>query len=98
MVISIVRQLKTDDDYAPAGQRTSGTGSGARKIPRGSGRDGPLGLVDALARSGAGDAATRFPGVGLDALKFLHRKRHILFHGHEPLDTDSTPTLEGEPG
>jgi hypothetical protein len=22
--------------------------------------------------------------------------RHILFHGHEPLDTDSTPTLEGE--
>jgi len=37
-----------------------------------------------------------FPGVGLAALKFLHLKRHILFHGHEPLDTDSTPTLEGE--
>jgi kynurenine formamidase len=37
-----------------------------------------------------------FPSVGLDALKFLHLKRHILFHGHEPLDTDSTPTLEGE--
>jgi len=37
-----------------------------------------------------------FPGVGLDALKFLHLKRHILFHGHEPLDTDTTPTLEGE--
>ncbi len=37
-----------------------------------------------------------FPSVGLDALKFLHRKRNILFHGHEPLDTDSTPTLEGE--
>ena len=42
-------------------------------------------------------AANRdFPSVGLDALKFLHRKRHILFHGHEPLDTDTTPTLEGE--
>jgi kynurenine formamidase len=42
--------------------------------------------------------ATRavFPGVSLDALKFLHRQRHILFHGHEPLDTDTTPTLEGE--
>lgn len=39
---------------------------------------------------------TEFPGVSLDALKFLHLKRHILFHGHEPLDTDSTPTLEGE--
>lgn len=37
-----------------------------------------------------------FPGVGLDALKFLHLDRKILFHGHEPLDTDTTPTLEGE--
>jgi kynurenine formamidase len=37
-----------------------------------------------------------FPGVGLATLKFLHLQRHILFHGHEPLDTDSTPTLEGE--
>jgi kynurenine formamidase len=44
------------------------------------------------------DFATRtlFPGVSLDALKFLHLQRRILFHGHEPLDTDSTPTLEGE--
>ena len=40
--------------------------------------------------------AHRIPGVSLDALKFLQLKRHILFHGHEPLDTDSTPTLEGE--
>ena len=39
---------------------------------------------------------TPFPGVSLDALKFLHLERHILFHGHEPLDTDATPTLEGE--
>lgn len=37
-----------------------------------------------------------FPGVGLDALKFLHNEREILFHGHEPLDTDTTPNLEGE--
>jgi kynurenine formamidase len=37
-----------------------------------------------------------FPGVSLDALKLLHLQRHILFHGHEPLDTDTTPTLEGE--
>ncbi|MFQ5699434.1 MAG: cyclase family protein [Myxococcota bacterium] len=37
-----------------------------------------------------------FPGVGLDALRFLHDERKILFHGHEPLDTDTTPTLEGE--
>ena len=39
---------------------------------------------------------TVFPGVSLPALKFLHQQRHILFHGHEPLDTDATPTLEGE--
>jgi kynurenine formamidase len=44
------------------------------------------------------DLATRtvFPGVSLEALQFLHEQRHILFHGHEPLDTDTTPTLEGE--
>jgi kynurenine formamidase len=39
---------------------------------------------------------TKFPGVSLEAIKFLHLERKILFHGHEPLDTDSTPTLEGE--
>jgi kynurenine formamidase len=42
--------------------------------------------------------ATRpsFPGVKLEALKFLHEQRHILFHGHEPLDADNTPTFESE--
>jgi len=39
---------------------------------------------------------TPFPGVKLEALKFLHEQRHILFHGHEALDTDTTPNLEGE--
>ena len=37
-----------------------------------------------------------FPGVSLAALKLLHLERKILCHGHEPLDTDTTPTLEGE--
>jgi kynurenine formamidase len=37
-----------------------------------------------------------FPGITLDALKYLHLERKILLHGHEPLDTDTTPTLEGE--
>jgi kynurenine formamidase len=41
-------------------------------------------------------SAAKFPGVKLDALQFLHNERKILFHGHEPLDTDTTPTLEGE--
>ncbi|MFM9828597.1 MAG: cyclase family protein [Sphingomonas sp.] len=47
-----------------------------------------------------GDAARftarPFPGIALDALKLLHLERHILFHGHEPLDTDATPDLVAE--
>lgn len=39
---------------------------------------------------------TPFPGVSLAALRFLHEERKILMHGHEALDTDTTPTLEGE--
>jgi len=41
-------------------------------------------------------APAKFPGVELNLLKFLHNERQILFHGHEPLDTDMTPSLEGE--
>jgi kynurenine formamidase len=38
-----------------------------------------------------------FPGVTLAALQYLHLKRHILMHGHEPLDTDNTaPKFIGE--
>jgi kynurenine formamidase len=38
-----------------------------------------------------------FPGVTLAALKYLHQDRHILMHGHEPLDTDNTaPEFVGE--
>jgi kynurenine formamidase len=39
---------------------------------------------------------TPFPGIALEALQFLHLQRHILFHGHEPLDTDTSAALEGE--
>jgi kynurenine formamidase len=39
---------------------------------------------------------TPIPGVSLPALKYLHEQRHILFHGHEPLDADNSPTLESE--
>jgi kynurenine formamidase len=38
-----------------------------------------------------------FPGVTLEALEYLHLERHILMHGHEPLDTDNTaPEFVGE--
>jgi kynurenine formamidase len=37
-----------------------------------------------------------YSGVNITVLKFLHEERKILFHGHEALDTDMSPTLEGE--
>ena len=38
-----------------------------------------------------------FPGVTLAALKYLYLERHVLMHGHEPLDTDNTaPEFGGE--
>ena len=36
-----------------------------------------------------------FPSVALDTLEFLHLQRHILFHGHEPLDTDTHADARG---
>jgi kynurenine formamidase len=41
--------------------------------------------------------ARPFPGVSLAALKYLYLDRHVLLHGHEPLDTDDTaPKFVGE--
>lgn len=37
-----------------------------------------------------------FAGVSLQALQWLHGQRHILFHGHEPLETDTTAIRAGE--
>ncbi|KAJ2844851.1 hypothetical protein GGI22_006748 [Coemansia erecta] len=37
-----------------------------------------------------------FPQVALETVQFLHLSRGILFHGHEPLDADMTPTFEAE--
>ncbi|KAJ1662047.1 hypothetical protein GGF38_003409 [Coemansia sp. RSA 25] len=37
-----------------------------------------------------------FPQVSLAAVRFLHQQRDILFHGHEPLDTDMTPRFDAE--
>ena len=75
-------------------------GAAARPHPGGLGRDGALRLVEEVDRGPRAAKALAadpvFPGVSLAALKFLHLQRHILFHGHEPLDTDTTPTLEGE--
>ena len=100
VVVSIVPQVKRDPKYALQVAGYPGIRAAARAHPGRLGGDGAVGLVEewtedaAKAKALAADPV--FPGVALAALKFLHLQRHILFHGHEPLDTDTTPTLEGE--
>lgn len=95
VVISIVPQVQRDFGYAL-------TVDDVRRWERRNGRV-PAGSVVMVRsdwhkgwRDPAFVARTPFPGVSLAALQFLHLERQILFHGHEPLDTDATPTLEGE--
>src|SRR5262249_15965421 len=100
VVISIVPQLKTDPKYAlqvsdiQAWQEKNGEGpEGSVVMVR---SDWSKKWTDDPEKAKALAADPVFPGVSLDAIKFLQLKRRILFHGHEPLDTDTTPTLEGE--
>ncbi len=95
VVISIVDEVAKDPGYALQVSDIEAWEARNGRIPEGSvvmvrsdwSKDWP---DPALA------TRTVFPGVSLPALKLLHEERHILFHGHEPLDTDDTPTLEGE--
>jgi kynurenine formamidase len=95
VVISIVKQVKKDFNHQMTVADVKSWEKHHGRIPRGS-----VVMVRSDWSKRWPDPAlatlTKFPGVKLAALKFLHHKRHILFHGHEPLDTDSTPTLEGE--
>jgi kynurenine formamidase len=95
VVISIVKQVKKDFNYHLTVADIKKWEKSHGRIPRGS-----VVMVRSDWSKRWPDPALstlkEFPGVKLAALKFLHLKRHILFHGHEPLDTDSTPTLEGE--
>jgi kynurenine formamidase len=100
VVISIVPQLKKDPKYALQVSDVKRFEKKHGKIPAGSvvfvRSDWSKKWTNDPEKAKALAADPVFPGVSLDALKFLHLKRHILFHGHEPLDTDTTPTLEGE--
>src|SRR5262249_3228723 len=94
VVISIVSQVKKNPKYAltvddiKAFEKDNGT------IPEGSvvmvRSDWYKKWTTDATKAKALAADPVFPGVTLDALEFLHLKRHILFHGHEPLDTDTT--------
>ena len=100
VVISIVPQVKKDPKYALQVSDIKKFEKQHGRIPKGSvvmvRSDWSKKWTDDPAAAKALAADPVFPGVSLAALEFLHLKRHILFHGHEPLDTDTTPTLEGE--
>jgi kynurenine formamidase len=100
VVISIVPQVKKDPKYALQVSDVQAWEKKNGRIPEGSvvmvRSDWSKKWTEDPAAAKALAADPVFPGVSLDALKFLHLKRHILLHGHEPLDTDTTPTLEGE--
>jgi kynurenine formamidase len=95
VVISIVEQVAHDPGYALQVADVERWESEHGRVPEGS-----VVMVRSDWSKRWPDPAlateTVFPGVSLAALQFLHLQRHILFHGHEPLDTDTTPTLEGE--
>ena len=100
VVISIVPQVRKDPRYALQVSDVKAFEKRHGRIPRGSvvmvRSDWSKRWTEDPAQAKALAADPDFPGVSLKALKFLHIKRHILLHGHEPLDTDTTPTLEGE--
>jgi kynurenine formamidase len=100
VVISIVPQVETDPGYALQVSDIRAWEKRKGRIPRGSvvmvRSDWSKRWTDDPEQAKRLAADPVFPGVSLPALELLHLRRHILFHGHEPLDTDTTPTLEGE--
>jgi kynurenine formamidase len=100
VVISIVPQVEHDPKYALQVSDIRAWEKRHGRIPEGSvvmvRSDWSKKWTNDPAKAKALAADPVFPGVSLTALEFLHLQRHILFHGHEPLDTDTTPTLEGE--
>jgi kynurenine formamidase len=100
VVISIVPQVEKDPTYALQVSDIRAWEKQNGRIPRGSvvmvRSDWSKKWTDDPVKAKELAADPSFTGVSLAALEFLHLQRHILFHGHEPLDTDTTPTLEGE--
>jgi len=100
VVISIVPQVRRNPSYALTAADVLAFERVHGRIPAGSvvmvRSDWSKRWTEDPAAAKALAADPSFPGVRLDALKLLHLQRHILFHGHEPLDTDTTPNLVGE--
>jgi kynurenine formamidase len=94
-VISIVPQVKKDPGYALQVGDIQAWEEKHAKIPPGSVVFVRSDWSKRWHEKGIANNPV-FPGISLAALQFLHEQRNILMHGHEPLDTDTTPNLEGE--
>jgi kynurenine formamidase len=95
VVISIAEKVKDDPGYSLSVEDVKAWEKKHGNVPEGSVvmvRSDWYKKWDQLERF----TAKPFPGVSLPALKLLHLERKILFHGHEPLDTDDSDDLEGE--
>lgn len=95
VVIDISKKVAADSGYAATLDDVSQWESQFGRIPAGS----VVMIRSDWAKKWAEPARFTqrpFPGVALSTLQFLHLQRHILFHGHEPLDTDMSPDFQGE--
>mmetsp|Transcript_20365 Transcript_20365/g.69317 ORF Transcript_20365/g.69317 Transcript_20365/m.69317 type:complete len:337 (+) Transcript_20365:265-1275(+) len=91
VVVDVTDKVKADPTYQAQPEDVLAWEAKHGTVPRGS-------VV--FFRSGWGRDWPKIPkvvnGVSLAALKLIHDERGIMLHGHEPLDTDNTPNLEGE--
>ena len=99
VVISIVSQVKKQADYKLTVADVRAWEKNTAASPPGSvvmvRSDWSKKWTDDPEKAKALAADPKFPGVSLRA-RVPAPRRHILFHGHEPLDTDNSPDLAGE--
>lgn len=96
VVVDIVKQVSKNASYHATVDDVKAWEASYCRVPNGSAVFFRSGWSKKWSEYQQKGAPTAFPGVKLDTLKFLHHQRGILFHGHEPLDTDGTASLEGE--
>ncbi|KAJ2685319.1 hypothetical protein IWW39_004355 [Coemansia spiralis] len=91
-VIDVSAQAKKNSSYALTVEDVLGWEAENGRVPRGS----VVFVRSDWSRTWPHVDTDVFPQVSLDAVQFLHLQRGILFHGHEPLDTDMTPNFDAE--
>lgn len=96
VVIDVTAKVATNPGYAAQPEDVAAWEKKHGTVPRGSVVMFRTGWSAGWDAYKGGKLPDVFPGVALATLRHLHESRAILFHGHEPLDTDMTPSLEGE--